>query len=159
MAKSKVSDLANESGETTSSDLLTEDQSFYQSQRRLQPQKKRAAPSNSRSGSQYNTSKVASRKDSVGVIRSETLQGTSIVRIDNIPWTVTYSDVVEWLPQPHEAILPDGDFSSASIHVPIDVFSGKTSNCCFVECKNKEEAMRLVRHRNNTRLLGRPVSE
>lgn len=162
----KTSDFANESGETASSDLLTEDQSFYQSQRAMQHQSSQMLANRHRAHSASLTSSrghYSSEAMNEGFeqeeVRTTTPQGTSIVRIDNIPWTVTYQDVISWLPEPFEDILPDADVSSAAIHIPVDVFTGKTSNCCFVECKNKEEARRLVRRRNNHRLLGRPVSE
>lgn len=87
------------------------------------------------------------------------MQPTIVVRLDNIPWTVTYADIVRWLPELPEKMLPDSDIVAQAVHIPVDVTSGKTANCCFVECRNKVEAMRLVRQRNNSRLLGRPVSE
>lgn len=159
-------DFANESCETTSSDLLTEDQSFYQSQRAMQHQSSQVLANRHRvhsasfaSSRDHYSSEAMNEGFEQGEVRTKTSQGTSIVRIDNIPWTVTYQDVIAWLPEPSEDVLPDAQVSSAAIHIPVDVFTGKTSNCCFVECKNKEEARRLVRRRNNHRLLGRPVSE
>lgn len=90
---------------------------------------------------------------------SESNRSSFVVRMDNIPWKLTYHDVLAWLPKPVEKILPCSTTVAQSVHIPIDVVSGKTSNCCFVECRDKEQAMRLVRHRNNARLLGRPVCE
>ena len=89
----------------------------------------------------------------------ESNRSSFVVRLDNIPWKLTHRDVLAWLPKPVEKILPSTETVAQSVHIPIDVVSGKTSNCCFVECRDKEQAMRLVRHRNNARLLGRPVCE
>lgn len=90
---------------------------------------------------------------------SETNRSSFVVRLDNIPWKLTHHDVLSWLPKPVEKMLPSSEIVAQSVHIPIDVVSGKTSNCAFVECRDKEQAMRLVRHRNNARLLGRPVCE
>jgi hypothetical protein len=149
---------------TSSSDHLTEDQPFYHIQRALQqqhvtPNRQLSTYKPVSTASPRNREAVIQMREQGGPLHNTTAQGTSIVRVDNIPWTVTYQDIVEWLPQPAGSILPDIDVSPAAIHIPVDVFSGKTSNCCFIECKNKEEAMRLVRHRNNHRLMGRPVCE
>ncbi|UZJ52642.1 hypothetical protein CBS101457_001962 [Exobasidium rhododendri] len=155
--------VANEFGETTSSDIFTEDLSFYQSQRALEQFRQNQQACQMLPFPTHDSAPCSSeRKAACGTerkdLRSTTPQGTSIVRVDNIPWTATYNDVVEWLPKPSDDVLPNSDISPAAIHVPVDVSSGKTSNCCFVECKDKSAAQRLVRHRNNSRLLGRPVS-
>lgn len=58
-----------------------------------------------------------------------------------------------------EDVLPNRELVPHAIHIPIDVFTGKTSNSCFVECRSAEHAMLLVRQRRDTPLLGRAVGE
>lgn len=83
-----------------------------------------------------------------------------VIRVDNIAWAVKYEDVVDWLPEHAARILASGrNLVLQAIHIPIDVQSGKTANCCFVECVSKDVAYRIIRSRNNSRLCGRPVSE
>ncbi len=81
----------------------------------------------------------------------------SVIRVDNIPWTLKHADILEWIPD-DLAILPPDDLVAQPVHIPIDVSNGKTSNACFIECRTKKAAMRLIRNRNNSRLCGRPVS-
>ncbi|PWN38029.1 uncharacterized protein FA14DRAFT_22232 [Meira miltonrushii] len=142
---------------TASSEPVTEDASFFaikESRRRMlslgQMDKKHATPT-----AEPNLLIPASKAIPEN---SETNRSSFVVRLDNIPWKLTHHDVMSWLPKPVEKLLPSSDTVAQSVHIPIDVVSGKTSNCCFVECRDKEQAMRLVRHRNNARLLGRPVS-
>ncbi|PWN42385.1 hypothetical protein IE81DRAFT_347486 [Ceraceosorus guamensis] len=94
------------------------------------------------------------------------LRGTSItqapaigavVRIDNIPWTVAQSEIVEWIAD-IDGVLADFDVVPQPVHVPIELPTGKTSSSCFIECRDRAAAMKLIRKRNNTRLRGRPVS-
>ena len=101
-----------------------------------------------------------------GILDAELLEAASepfsretfcVVRVDNIPWTVRHADIADWIPA-ELAILPSDDLVAQAVHIPIDVSNGKTSNACFIECRTRKAAMRLIRNRNNTRLCGRPVS-
>lgn len=157
-AAARVVDLDHTLVVPTSSDLLlTEDAPFFardyvdqnRGGRDQQWHRRRHSPRK-----QSKTEGGGRSKDRAGV---ETYQGTFVVRVDNIPWTVAHNHVVAWLSDEADEILPDPDLVAQAIHVPVDLQTGKTANCCFIECRGKEEAMRLVRHRNNTRLLGRPV--
>lgn len=86
-----------------------------------------------------------------------TLATLSVVRVDNIPWTTTIASVLSWIPE-ELGVLPPATLVVQPVHIPIDVANGKTSNACFIECATRRAAMRLIRHRNNSRLCGRPVS-
>ncbi|CEH17678.1 Zinc finger, RING/FYVE/PHD-type [Ceraceosorus bombacis] len=81
----------------------------------------------------------------------------AVVRIDNIPWTVAQSEIVEWIAD-IDGVLADFDVVPQPVHVPIELPTGKTSSSCFIECRDRAAAMKLIRKRNNTRLRGRPVS-
>lgn len=81
----------------------------------------------------------------------------AVVRVDNIPWKTSYQDIVKWIPDPYE-LLPDPADVAQPVHVPIDVKTGKTANCAFIELKDEGSAKKLIRRRNNTKLCGRPVS-
>ncbi|CAD6900715.1 unnamed protein product [Tilletia laevis] len=81
----------------------------------------------------------------------------AVVRIDNIPWTVGCDDVMKWLPDP-VFTLASRDVCAQSVHIPIDLQSGKTSNACFLVCRDRKAAQRIVRARTNTKLCGRPVT-
>lgn len=143
---------------TDSSEPVTEDASFFaiKANRRrmmsLGQMNVRPSFSNTEPNLLIPTSKAVPEN-------SESNRSSFVVRLDNIPWKLTYHDILSWLPKPVEKMLPSSENVAQSVHIPIDVISGKTSNCCFVECRDKEQAMRLVRHRNNARLLGRPVCE
>lgn len=81
----------------------------------------------------------------------------AVVRVDNIPWKTSYQDIVKWIPDPYD-LLPDSADVAQPVHVPIDVKTGKTANCAFIELKDEGSAKKLIRRRNNTKLCGRPVS-
>ncbi|KAE8231110.1 hypothetical protein CF326_g3881 [Tilletia indica] len=81
----------------------------------------------------------------------------AVVRIDNIPWTVGCDDVMKWLPDPVFTLAPRS-VCAQSVHIPIDLQSGKTSNACYLVCRDRKAAQRIVRARNNTKLCGRPVT-
>lgn len=80
-----------------------------------------------------------------------------VVRIDNIPWTTSYQDIVKWCPEPY-SLLPDHATVPQPVHIPVDLKTGKTANCAFVELRDADCAKKLIRRRNNTKLRGRPVS-
>jgi hypothetical protein len=148
------SDAVSYTHNADSTDIVTEDGSYYG----VNPIFEKALPTQS---SIFFDGGICDFTATPPMMRggAEEMDSTSaVVRMDNIPWTVTYTDVLEWLPKPTEGMLPDLRQVVQPIHIPIDVVTGKTANCCFIECRNKQEAMRLVRHRNNTRLMGRPVS-
>ncbi|PWN49699.1 hypothetical protein IE53DRAFT_131432 [Violaceomyces palustris] len=70
-----------------------------------------------------------------------------IVRVDNIPWTAAFLDVFKWIPDQKE-ILAEEEAVAHPIHIPIEFKTGKTANACFIECKSKAAAWKLIRHRN-----------
>ncbi|KAN0059812.1 hypothetical protein ACQY0O_008386 [Thecaphora frezii] len=82
---------------------------------------------------------------------------TFVVRVDNIPWTADYQDIKSWIADADD-ILVSNTVRVQAIHIPIEFKTGKTSNACYIECRDREAAWRLVRRRNNSRLCGRPVS-
>ncbi|CAO1620975.1 unnamed protein product [Sympodiomycopsis kandeliae] len=81
----------------------------------------------------------------------------AVVRVDNIPWTTSYQDIIKWCPEPY-TLLPDASIVTQPVHIPVDLKSGKTANCAFIELKDAESGKKLIRKRNNTKLRGRPVS-
>lgn len=81
----------------------------------------------------------------------------AVVRVDNIPWTTSYQDVIKWCPEPYE-LLPEMSVVAQPVHVPVDLKTGKTANCAFIELRDADSAKKLIRRRNNTKLCGRPVS-
>ncbi|KAK0535803.1 hypothetical protein OC834_001397 [Tilletia horrida] len=87
----------------------------------------------------------------------EEIAQCAVVRIDNIPWTVGCDDVMKWLPDPVFTLAPKSTFAQA-VHIPIDLQSGKTSNACYLVCRDRKAAQRIVRARTNTKLCGRPVT-
>ncbi|KAK0542495.1 hypothetical protein OC845_006592 [Tilletia horrida] len=82
---------------------------------------------------------------------------SAVVRIDNIPWTISCDDVMKWLPDPVFTLAPKSACAQA-IHIPIDLQNGKTSNACYLLCRDRKAAQRIVRARTNTKLCGRPVT-
>jgi len=81
----------------------------------------------------------------------------AVVRIDNIPWTVGFDDITKWLPDPIYTLAPKNVYAQA-VHIPIDLQNGKTSNACYLVCRDRKAAQRIVRARTNTKLCGRPVT-
>lgn len=81
----------------------------------------------------------------------------AVVRMDNIPWRTSYHDVIQWIPEA-DTLLPDATTLPQPVHIPLDLKTGKTANSAFIELRSPDAAKKLIRKRNNTKLMGRPVS-
>ncbi|KAM0786987.1 hypothetical protein ACM66B_002405 [Microbotryomycetes sp. NB124-2] len=80
--------------------------------------------------------------------------GWPVVRIDNIPWDITASEIEAWLPK---NVLPSVDECFLPIHVLCNRTDGRTLNQCYVEAESIEAARILVRLRDGVKLGARPV--
>lgn len=80
-----------------------------------------------------------------------------IVRVDNISWSLTVSDILKWLPDGTKC-LPPPELCPLPIHILCNPTDGKTLNYCFIEMRNLSTAHFLVRHRHATKIGNRPCS-
>ncbi|GAA5948229.1 hypothetical protein JCM3765_001327 [Sporobolomyces pararoseus] len=90
-----------------------------------------------------------------------------VVRLDNLPWSVTADEVEHWLPD--GSLASDVGFSpelvenvhvervTLAVHILCNRVDGRTLNQAFVECSSLEAAKSIVRSRDGTRLRGRPL--
>ncbi|GAA6014733.1 hypothetical protein JCM11491_001957 [Sporobolomyces phaffii] len=86
-----------------------------------------------------------------------------VVRLDNLPWSVTADEVEHWLPD--GSLASDVGFSpelvservTLAVHILCNRVDGRTLNQAFVECRSLEAAKAIVRLRDGTRLRGRPL--
>lgn len=147
---------------TDESMVLSEDASFYRPQHVTQLQTA-ANPSRNASHSQSSTSPGDTRLSALAApynyhaVSCDTLVEPCVIRMDNIPWTTSYNDVLSWLPD-SSMTLPDREVVPQPVHIPLDLKTGKTANSGFIEVRDADCAKKIIRKRNNTQLMGRPVS-
>ncbi|KAI5475460.1 hypothetical protein MNV49_001351 [Pseudohyphozyma bogoriensis] len=81
-------------------------------------------------------------------------QAWPIVRLDNIPWDVTASEVEQWLP---DGSLPPLEDCVLAVHILCNRTDGRTLNQCYVEAVSVAAARDIVRTRDGKKLRGRTV--
>lgn len=80
-----------------------------------------------------------------------------IIRVDNIAWSLTVADIVEWLAECSRC-LPPPELCPLPIHILCTPTDGKTLNHCFIETSNLAAAHFLVRERHGSKIANRPCS-
>ncbi|KAL8280668.1 hypothetical protein RQP46_006991 [Phenoliferia psychrophenolica] len=79
-----------------------------------------------------------------------------VVRVDNIPWDLKVSDVMDWIPT-SVSLIPDSA-NALSIHILCNRADCRTLNMCFIELPNLAAAHALIRLKNAKLICGRPIS-
>ncbi|GAA5879959.1 hypothetical protein JCM16303_004414 [Sporobolomyces ruberrimus] len=90
-----------------------------------------------------------------------------VVRLDNVPWSVTADEIEHWLPDDTlaSALGLSSDYCvdrpvervTLAVHILCNRVDGRTLNQAFIECASVEAAKTIVRARDGTRCNGRPV--
>ncbi|GAA5838009.1 hypothetical protein JCM11251_006822 [Rhodosporidiobolus azoricus] len=86
-----------------------------------------------------------------------------VVRLDNLPWEVTVSEIEQWAGEGNLASDLDdfgamgGKRVTLAVHILCNRADGRTLNQAFLECSSLSTARALVRSQDGSKLRGRPV--
>ncbi|BGP10741.1 hypothetical protein JCM10049v2_006633 [Rhodotorula toruloides] len=82
-----------------------------------------------------------------------------VVRLDNVPWSVTVKEIEDWLPK-GKVLANDVEGekkATLAVHLLCNRTDGRTLNQAYLECASLAAAQKIVRARDGTYLGSRPV--
>ncbi|GAA5983234.1 hypothetical protein JCM5350_005850 [Sporobolomyces pararoseus] len=77
-----------------------------------------------------------------------------VVKVENVPFSVRYRDIENWLPL---NVLPRFEECPQPIHIILHRASGRTLPHCYIELKDYESALKVIKELDRTVLVTRTV--